>query len=135
MTAGSVDAACPSSYVRLKNCHRVVVIMAYRFVRAAPKEDRMSELRARLDDGDISEMEPFGPAMTMSLDDARFDPETGEAVWVEEDYCSPPLAMEREVLDDYFDSVTVVEEDVDEAAGWERIADLPRLWERVPSDA
>jgi hypothetical protein len=109
--------------------------MAYRFVRATPKEDRMPELRARLDDGDIREMEPFGRAMTRSLDDARFDPDTGEAVWVEEDYCSPPLAMEREVLDEYFDSVTVVEESVDETAGWARIADLPRLWERVPSDA
>jgi len=109
--------------------------MAHRFVRATPLTDRMPELRDRLDDGDIRGMEPFGRAMTASLDRARFDPDTGEAVWVEEDYCSPPLAMEREVLDDYFETVTVVDADVDEAAGWARIEDLPRLWERVPTDA
>ena len=109
--------------------------MAYRFVRARPRVDRMPELRERLDDGDIARMEPFGPAMATSLTDARFDPETGEAVWVEEDYCSPPLAMERAVLEEYFDSVTVVEKHVDEAAGWGRIEDLPSLWDRVPSGA
>jgi hypothetical protein len=69
--------------------------------------------------------------MTASLNEARFDPDSGEAVWVEEDYCSPPLAMERPVLETYFEDVTVVEEDVDEAAGWERIEDLPGLWARV----
>jgi hypothetical protein len=60
--------------------------MAYRFVRARPKEARLPELRERLDGGDIREMEPFGAAMTKSLTNAKFDPETGEAVWVEEDY-------------------------------------------------
>ncbi|MFT4883350.1 MAG: hypothetical protein ACI8U4_000855 [Natronomonas sp.] len=106
--------------------------MAYRFVHARPKHDRMPELRERLDSGDIEQLEPFGTAMTKALDDARFDPETGEAVWVEEDYCTPPLAMERaEVLDDYFEDLIVVDENVDEAAGWERIDDLPRLWDRV----
>jgi len=95
----------------------------------------MLELRERLDDGDIAGMVPFGRAMPTSLTDARFDPETGEAVWVEEDYCSPPLAMERPVLEEYFDPVSVVEEHVDEAAGWARIDDLPSLWERVPNDA
>lgn len=109
--------------------------MAYRFVRATPLADRMPELRARLDDGDIAGMDPFGRAMTTALDRARFDPDTGVAVWVEEDYCSPPLAMERAVLDEYFESITVVDADVDEAAGWARIEALPRLWERVPTDA
>ncbi|MEF8856603.1 MAG: hypothetical protein V5A16_04190 [Haloplanus sp.] len=103
--------------------------MAYRLVRATPKADRLSELRDRLDSGDIGEMEPFGRAMTRALDRARFDPDAGEAVWVEEDYCRPPLAMEREVLEDYFESVTVVEKNVDEAAGWARIDDLPHLWD------
>lgn len=106
--------------------------MAFRFVRAQPKRDRISELRERLDSGDIEQLEPFGEAMTNALENARFDPETGDAVWVEEDYCTPPLAMERaEVLDDYFDALTVVDEHVDEAAGWERIDDLPGLWDRV----
>lgn len=81
-------------------------------------------------------MEPFGRAMTRALEAARFDPSSGEAVWVEEDYCSPPLAMERaEVLDDYFEDITIVEEDVDEAAGWQRIDDLPGLWDRVLGEA
>jgi len=66
---------------------------------------------------------------------ARFDPETGTAVWVEEDYCRPPLAMERAaVLDAFFDDITIVEEDIDEAAGWSRIDDLPGLWEAVLGD-
>lgn len=110
--------------------------MAYRFVRARPVEERLPDLRERLDGGEIASMDPFGAAMTRSLDDARFDPETGEAVWVEEDYCSPPLAMEREaVLDDHFDDLAVVDEDVDPAEGWDRIADLPSLWDRLASEA
>jgi hypothetical protein len=109
--------------------------MAYRFVRARPNRDRMRELYDRLESGDIEPMEPFGSAMTQALTNARYDPETGEAVWVEEDYCSPPLAMEREaVLDEYFEELTIVDEDVDEAAGWDRIEDLPSLWERVLPD-
>ena len=106
--------------------------MANRFVRARPKQDRLVELRERLDNGEIEAMEPFGPAMIRALGNARFDPESGEAVWIEEDYCSPPLAMERaEVLDDYFENIIIVKEDVNEAAGWERIDDLPGLWEQV----
>lgn len=109
--------------------------MAYRFVRARPLRDRMPELRERLDAGNIERMDPFGTAMTRALDNARFDPETDEAVWVEEDYCTPPLAMERRaVLEDYFEALTVVDESVDEAAGWQRIDDLPRLWDRVLED-
>ena len=107
--------------------------MAYRFVRARPVDDRLPELHDRLESGEIERMNPFGEAMTKSLTDARFDPETGEAVWVEEDYCSPPLAMERSaVLDDYFTDLIVVHENVDETEGWERIEELPSLWEQVP---
>lgn len=110
--------------------------MAYRFVRAQPKRDRLPELYDRLDDGEIAEMEPFGNAMTKALQNARFEPDNGEAVWVEEDYCSPPLAMEREeVLDEYFDSLTIVDEDADEAAAWDQIDGLPQLWEQVLPDA
>jgi len=57
--------------------------MAYRFVRARPETELMGELRQRLDDGEIATYEPFGEAMTTALENARFDPETGEAVWVE----------------------------------------------------
>lgn len=75
--------------------------MAHRLVRATPNHGRLPELRARLDDGDIAGMEPFGRAVTTSLTGARFDFAAGEAVWIEEDYCSPPLAMERAVLETY----------------------------------
>lgn len=110
--------------------------MAKRFVRARPNKHRLAELRERLDSGEIEAMEPFGRAMTRALEKARFDPETGAAVWIEEDYCSPPLAMERaEVLDDYFEGITIVEKDVDEAAGWRRVDDLPGLWEQVLEEA
>jgi hypothetical protein len=44
--------------------------------------------------------------------------------------------MERtEVLDNYFEDITIVEEDVDEAAGWQRIDGLPELWERLLDEA
>jgi hypothetical protein len=110
--------------------------MAYRFVRARPFRQRLTELRERLESGDIEQMEPFGQAMTKALQNARFDPETGEAVWIEEDHCTPPLAMERaEVLDDYFEEITIVDENVDEADGWERINDLPEFWDRVLDEA
>ncbi|MCO8267144.1 hypothetical protein NKF06_11215 [Haloferax sp. AB510] len=110
--------------------------MAKRFVQARPKRDRLSDLRTRLESGEIEALEPFGRAMAKALENARFDSTSGEAVWVEEDYCSPPLAMERvEVLDDYFTDITVVEEDIDEAAGWRRIDDLPGLWEQLPEQA
>jgi hypothetical protein len=63
-------------------------------------------------------MEPFGQAMAKALQDAWFDPETGEAIWIEEDYCSPPLAMERvEALDEYFTEITVVDKNVRESDG------------------
>jgi hypothetical protein len=58
--------------------------MAYRFVRARPLRQRLIELRERLESGDVEQMEPFGQAMTKALQNARFDPETGEAVWIEE---------------------------------------------------
>lgn len=107
--------------------------MAYRFVRATPNADRMAELHERVVSGDIMELEPFGRAMTTAFSKARYDPETGEAVWIEEDYCTPPLAMERaEVLDEYFEDLSVVEANVDEAAGWAEIDDLPGLWDSLP---
>ncbi|GKZ16026.1 hypothetical protein [Haladaptatus sp. T7] len=69
--------------------------------------------------------------MTKSLNNVRLDPETGEAVWVEEDYCSPPLAMEREVLDQYFTDLVIAEEDMTETEGWGRIEKYPLLWDEI----
>ncbi len=114
----------------------VRICMAKRFVRARMKREQLPDLRNRLDSGEIKAMEPFGRALTRALENARFDPASGEAVWIEEDYCSPPLAMERaEVLDDYFTDLIIVEEDIDEAAGWQQIDDLPRLWKQVLDEA
>ena len=49
-------------------------------------------------------------------------------MWVEEDYCFPPLAMEREsVLDRYFDDITV-ERVSSEEDGWKSLDDKPLLW-------
>ncbi|MFN3928754.1 MAG: hypothetical protein ACK4OK_03870 [Thermoflexus sp.] len=48
-------------------------------------------------------------------------------MWEEEDYCSPPLAMERAaVLDHYFEDLRV--ERVPAGKGWRQIAGLPALW-------
>jgi hypothetical protein len=102
--------------------------MAHYLVRAIPDHERLSELRRRLDTGEIQRMRPFGRSLHNSLDNARLTPDKW-AAWEEEDYCHPPLAMEREaVLDDYFSSLSV--EPVDEGAGWGQIEELPQLWER-----
>lgn len=106
--------------------------MATRLVRARPRRDRLDELHERLTSGELETMEPFGRALSRGLERARFDPEAGTAVWIEEDYCRPPLAMERAaVLDAFFEDITIVEEDIDETMGWSRIDDLPGLWEAV----
>ncbi len=101
--------------------------MAYYLVRARLKPELATELRARLDRGELRSMRPFGRTLLHALVNARQDPTTGEAVWEEEDYCSPPLAMERAaVLDRYFEDLRV--QQVQEGEGWERIADFPSLW-------
>jgi hypothetical protein len=102
--------------------------MAYYLVRARLNADLAEELRGRLDRREFQLMRPFGAALTKSLEGARLDPAIGEAVWEEEDYCSPPLAMERAaVLDRYFENLRV--ERVREGEGWQHIAHLPSLWE------
>ena len=47
--------------------------------------------------------------LQFSLENARTDDDNPDyAIWVEEDYCSPSLAMEREsVLDQYFNDIEV----------------------------
>jgi hypothetical protein len=100
--------------------------MAYYLVRARPKEERLPELRVQLDRKAFAGLRPFGRALTRSLEGARRQEDT--AVWEEEDYCSPPLAEEREaVLDDYFEGIEV--EEVTEGEGWRRIEDLPSLYD------
>jgi hypothetical protein len=99
--------------------------MAHYIVRAKPKPDRLSELHQRLQENAFVNIRPFGEALTHSLNDARLQSD-GIAIWEEEDYCSPPLAQEREaVLDTYFDDITV--EPVNAGEGWIRIESLPKL--------
>ncbi|MEX2356465.1 MAG: hypothetical protein WD535_05450, partial [Thermaerobacterales bacterium] len=96
-------------------------------VRARLREDRAEELARRLVEGEFESIRPFGTSLARSLNGARRDPETQDALWEEECYCSPPLAMERaEVLDRYF--AGIITEAVSENTGWQRIAGLPSLW-------
>jgi hypothetical protein len=104
-------------------------IMALYIVRARPKND-LSNLRKELDSGEISKLRPFGKTLQYGLDNAKFDSKDGNALWIEEDYCSPPLAMEREsVLDRYFNDITV-QLIASEKEGLDRIANHPRLWRK-----
>lgn len=101
--------------------------MAYYLVRANLREELYDELAEKLADRAFVDMRPFGKAITRGLEGARRQAD-GRIVWEEEDYCSPPLAMERAaVLDRYFTDIQV--ETVHEEQGWARIADLPSLWD------
>ena len=100
--------------------------MAYYLVQAKPVEELLTELRQRLDSGEIRVMRPFGQALQYSLENARVK-EDGLAVWEEEDYCVPPLAQERAaILDTYFTELNV--ERVEKGKGWEQLESLPNLW-------
>jgi hypothetical protein len=100
--------------------------MAFYLVEAKPRQSLMPELGERLARDEFVGMRPFGRALTHSLRNARIRTD-GIAVWEEEDYCSPPLAQEREaLLDTYFGDLRV--EPVGKGAGWERIEALPRLF-------
>ncbi|WP_051914129.1 hypothetical protein [Thermorudis peleae] len=105
--------------------------MAFYLVRARPIPERLAALRQQLDAHAFRELRPFGRALTTALEQARRDPATGWALWEEEDYCTPPLAMERAaVLDQYFTDLTVQPVQRDE--GWAAIAHLPSLWQHTP---
>jgi len=99
-------------------------------VRAKPNKQLLQELHDKLDSGSISNMRPFGHALQHSLQNARIDPINPDfALWVEEDYCSPPLAMERQaVLDHYFGEISV-ERVLSEEESWNKIDNYTRLWD------
>ena len=103
--------------------------MTFYLVRAKPKKEHVGSLKEELNSGKISRMRPFGQALQYSLENARIDDGNRDyALWVEEDYCSPPLAMEREgVLDRYFNEIFVERVESEEEA-WNSINDKPRLW-------
>jgi hypothetical protein len=91
--------------------------MAHYLVRAYPDHAKLPDLRKLLLDAEVAKLDPFGEELQEALERARLEPTTGQAVWEEEDHCSPPLAMEKgTVLDEFFDDVEV--EEVDEGEGW-----------------
>jgi hypothetical protein len=99
--------------------------MAYYLVRARVKGD-LHQLKRHLDDGEIRVMRPFGTALDEALKGARLEVD-GSWVWEEQDYCVPPLAMERAaVLDKYFEAIEV--EAVQKGQGWKRLEPLPSAW-------
>jgi hypothetical protein len=100
--------------------------MAYYLVTAHPRPERLDELQTELRRGAFASLRPFGPALTYSLQHARWRAD-GRATWEEEDYCRPPLAAERAaVLDRYFDGLVV--ERVAHGEGWRQIDELPPLF-------
>ena len=105
--------------------------MAYYLVKGELRESTDEELKRKVFSDEFRDLEPFGRAITHSLKNAKFDPQNGRAVWEEEDYCTPPLAQEREaVLDIYFSDLQI--EQVNKGEGWKKIDDLPALWEKHP---
>jgi len=101
--------------------------MAYYLVTAKPIQSKMNDLHKWLDSGEIRAMRPFGRALQMGLDEARWQSD-GVAIWEEEDYCIPPLAQERAaVLDEYFTNLEV--QHVNQGDGWKQIDSLKKIWE------
>ena len=101
--------------------------MAFYLVTAKPIQSKLNDLRYWLDSGEIRAMRPFGQALHMGLDNARWQSD-GVAIWEEEDYCIPPLAQERAaVLDEYFTELEVLH--VNKGEGWKKIDPLKNIWE------
>jgi hypothetical protein len=105
--------------------------MALYMVKARPRKELLENLHNDLSSGKISKMRLFGHALQYSLENTRIDNENPDyALWVEEDYCSPPLAMEREsVLDQYFNDIEVLCVESEEQ-GWNMIKEKPSLWNK-----
>lgn len=104
--------------------------MAYFLVRARPMKELLPNLLRELETGQISELKPFGESLQYSLKNAKIDESDGYAIWVEEDYCSPPLKEERaSVLDKYFEDISVERVDLEEKA-WNKIGSKPSLFSR-----
>ena len=105
--------------------------MAYYLARARPKTHLMAELEQQLAQSAFITMRPFGHSLTYGLCGLRLESDD-TVVWEEEDYCSPPLAMERAaVLDKYFTDIQV--ENVRQGEGWAHINNLPRLFPDLSS--
>jgi hypothetical protein len=101
-------------------------------VKARPRKELLENLQKDLSSGKILKMRPFGHALQYSLENARIDDNESPdyAIWVEEDYCSPPLAVEREsVLDQYFNDIEVFHVESEEEE-WNMIKEKPSLWKK-----
>ena len=105
--------------------------MSHYLVKGELIESKAHELKSKVFSGEFRDLEPFGRAITYSLENAKYEPQSRKAVWEEEDYCTPPLAQEREaILDIYFSNLQI--EKVDKGEGWQGIDDLPSLWRKHP---
>ena len=100
--------------------------MAYYLVRAYLSDQNVRELQTRLEQEEFLGLQPFGKSLTKGLSGMRRLPD-GRVAWEEEDYCTPPLRMEREaVLDAYFTDLQVERMQADE--GWAQLAELPLVF-------
>jgi hypothetical protein len=105
--------------------------MTLYLVKAKLRKYLLGNLHKRLESGEILSMKPFGNALNYSLENAKIGNNDGYAYWIEEDYSSPPLAMERrEIFDQYFDD-NFVEKVPQSQIGWERIRRMPPLWKKI----
>ena len=102
--------------------------MTFYLVKAKVKNN-IFKLRQEMESGKIKKLIPYGNYLHNSLKNAKKDDKDGiYEVWIEEDYYSPPLAIERKsVLDRYF--TDIVREIVEsEEAGWAKIKDKTSIW-------
>ena len=101
--------------------------MAYYLVRANLSDQLVSVLQEKLQQNEFVGLQPFGRSLTKGLRGMKRLPD-GRVAWEEEDYCTPPLRLEREaVLDDYFTELEV--ELVEEEEGWSVLKDLPSVFD------
>jgi hypothetical protein len=82
--------------------------MTFYLVKAKVKNN-IFKLHQEMESGKIKKLIPYGNSLHNSLQNAKKDDKDGVyAVWIEEDYSSPPLAMERErVLDRYLTNIVL----------------------------
>lgn len=102
--------------------------MTFYLVKAKVKNN-IFKLHQEMESGKIKKLIPYGNSLHNSLQHAKKDDKDWVyEVWIEEDYCSPPLAMEGErVLDRYFTNI-VLEIVESEEVGWAKIKDKTSIW-------
>lgn len=105
----------------------ILFVVTFYQVKARPKSN-LIDLRYDLSHGNIRSLIPFGASLQYSLENAKLDEDNNHAVWIEEDYCNPPIAMERKaVLDKYFDNIRV-QTVISKEEGWSKIQHKRSLW-------